>query len=364
MRVVVPPAALLVLGLVEVAAGTPDAPPLAALLTVLMTAPLVLRRRWPLAVLATTIGAVALLALAEPDFSQAAVPLSLGLAMYGAGRHADLPRSLAGLGLIVAIAAALLLGDVGNANDVAIGLLVYGSVWVFGVGLRRRAADVVRLSARADAERRAAVESERARIARELHDVVSHSISLVAIQTQAVRHRLGPDAAREAADLETAERAARDALAELRRLLGVLRSDGEAAPLAPQPGLDQLGRLVDDTRAAGLTVDVAVEGNAVPLSPGVDLAAYRIVQEALTNVRRHAGASRVAVRVRFAEGALDLEVLDDGRGLPDDPRDGRGLLGMRERVALYGGTLATRPGPDGRGLCVHARLPLRDGPRA
>jgi signal transduction histidine kinase len=329
-----------------------------------MTAPLALRRRWPLAALVVTIGAVGLLALVEPDFSQAAVPLSLGVAMFAAGREVDLPRSLFGLGVIVGVGAVLLLADTGTANDTAIGLLVYGSVWGFGVGLRRRAADVARVAAGAELERAAAVDAERARIARELHDVVSHSLSLVAIQTQAVRRRLGPEAAREAADLEGVERAARDALAEMRRLLGVLRSDGDDAPLAPQPGLDQLDGLAAAARAAGLAVDVAVEGEAGPLSPGVDLAAYRIVQEALTNVRRHAGASRATVRVRHAPGALDVSVCDDGRGLPDVARGGRGLVGMRERVALYGGTLAVVPGDGGRGVCVRAVLPLREGSRA
>jgi signal transduction histidine kinase len=146
-------------------------------------------------------------------------------------------------------------------------------------------------------------------------------------------------------------------MTELRRLFGVLRSSDDGLPLAPQPGLDQLARLIDDTRSTGLEIEVGIEGEAVPLSPGLDLAGYRIVQEALTNVVKHAGAAHARVGVRYSRHALELCVEDDGHGLSTADGNGRGLVGIRERVDLYGGTLQTGPGPQG-GFRVAARLPL------
>ncbi len=206
-----------------------------------------------------------------------------------------------------------------------------------------------------------AAADERARVARELHDIVSHAISVVTVQTQAVRRRLGPDHEREADDLRAVEAAAREAMAELRRLFGVLRADGEEPSLAPQPGLGELGRLLDRTRGAGLRVELEVDGEPVPLTPGVDLAAYRVVQEALTNVRRHARATRATVRLRFGGEALEVEVEDDGAGPSRNGHAGHGLVGMHERVTLYGGTLSTGP-RDGGGFRVRARLPLGAAP--
>jgi signal transduction histidine kinase len=207
---------------------------------------------------------------------------------------------------------------------------------------------------------REAVEAERARIARELHDVVSHSISVVAIQAQAIRQRLGPEHAREASDLTGIETTARQAMAEMRRLLGVLRADGERLPLAPQPGLDQLPELVERARETGLQVELDIDGASTPLPPGVDLAAFRIVQEALTNALKHAAAQTVRVRVHYRKHDLELIVEDDGTGMDAQPGDGHGLFGMRERVALYGGacTIGSR---EGGGVRVHALLPVQEG---
>ena len=146
----------------------------------------------------------------------------------------------------------------------------------------------------------------------------------------------------------------------MRRLLGVLRADGEGLPLAPQPGLDQVPRLIEGARASGLVVELEIDGTRAPLSPGIDLAAFRIVQEALTNALKHAGAATVRVQIRYAEERLELTVADDGVGLASAGGNGHGLFGMRERVALYGGTLETGAGPDG-GFRVRAQLPVREG---
>jgi signal transduction histidine kinase len=209
-----------------------------------------------------------------------------------------------------------------------------------------------------------AVAEERARIARELHDIVSHSISVISLQTQAVRRRLGPDHAREADDLRVVEATARQAMAEMRRLFGVLRAEGERPALEPQPGLGQLERLIADNRAAGVAVSLAVEGRPVPLPPGLDLTAYRIVQEALTNVREHARGGTVTVRLRYGVADVEVVVEDSGGVLPADPHaGGLGLVGMRERVALYGGSVEAGVQPGG-GFAVRARLPWREGATA
>ena len=201
---------------------------------------------------------------------------------------------------------------------------------------------------------------ERVRIARELHDIVSHSISVVTIQTQAVRRRLGPEHAREADDLAAVETTARQALAEMRRLFGVLRSEGEVAAMAPQPGLGELDRLLQQVRASGLSVELHVTGTAVDLPPGVDLAAYRIVQEGLTNVLRHASARAASVRLSYLPAALEIVVEDDGRGPVRNEGSGHGLVGIRERVALYGGSVEFGPAP-GAGSRLAASLPVREG---
>ncbi len=231
--------------------------------------------------------------------------------------------------------------------------------WVLGEASRR---------AVAEASRRA-IGEERARIARELHDVIAHSVSVIVIQAAAADDVFDehPEQAREA--LRSIEGAGREALAELRRLLAAVRPDEEGGagdPLQPLPGLDRLDELADSMRTAGLDVTIERDGAAVPPLPaGVDLSAYRIVQEALTNTLRHAAASHAAVSVRTADGILDLDVRDDGRGAGGGAGTaagggggGRGIAGMRERAAMLGGALEAGPLPDGGGFRVHARLPL------
>ena len=251
-------------------------------------------------------------------------------------------------------------------SDLAAGLVFFAGPWTVGSLTRDRATRAEEAVARADrleAERELeaarVAQEERTRIARELHDIVSHSISVVTIQTQAVRRRLGPDHAREAEDLAAVEATAREALAEMRRLFGVLRSDGESASLAPQPGLSELGRLVEQVGSGDMQATLRVEGDPVELSPGLDLAAYRIAQEGLTNALRHSGARHATVTLRWSPSRLDVEVEDDGRGVTGKaPNAGHGLVGIRERVALYGGTVRLEPTASG-GTRLAASLPLK-----
>jgi signal transduction histidine kinase len=209
---------------------------------------------------------------------------------------------------------------------------------------------------------REAVADERARIARELHDVVGHALNLIVIQSGGAQRVFDskPDVARES--LASIESTGREALTDMERMLGILRGAENAGALSPQPGLGSVGALVDHVTKAGLPVDVIVEGTPLPLPPSVDLSAYRIIQEALTNALKHADAARARVTIRHSRGSLELEVTDDGQGaharrLDGDGAGGRGLIGMRERVALFGGELSAAPLREG-GFRVHAKLPL------
>ena len=219
----------------------------------------------------------------------------------------------------------------------------------------------------ADRERdlaaREAVVAERTRIARELHDVVAHSVSVMVVQAQAGPRLLSaPEAAGEA--FRSIETTGREALVELRRLLGVLRGGDDGPATSPQPGLARLEALVEQVREAGLRVDLRVEGEPVQLPAGVDLSAYRIVQEALTNTLKHAGRAEAEVIVRYNASALELEVLDNGTGPPPHPNGtGHGLVGMRERIALYGGSFEAGS-RNGHGFAIRARLPLSPEPAA
>ena len=210
-----------------------------------------------------------------------------------------------------------------------------------------------------DAATRVAVAEERARIARELHDIVAHAVSVMVLQVGAVRHQL-PDAMAEDRDaLRSVEQAGRGALAEMRRLLSVMRRDGDGLELAPQPGLDGLDSLIKEIDRAGLPVELHLDGERVPLPPGIDLSAYRIVQEGLTNALKHARATHAEVTVRYAPNAVGIEVHDDPTGAtPSDGHGhGHGLIGIRERVKLYGGEM-TAGTTNGGGFTLSTRLPL------
>jgi len=276
-------------------------------------------------------------------------------------------RVLAGSLLFVLGLAVGLVG--GRAGDV-----VPMAVWLavgFGVGYfvsrraeqARQAWEVTRvLAAEQERQTARAIEDERARIARELHDVVAHGLSVIVVQAGAERrslHGAKVDEASIDAALGSIERAGREALVDLRRLLGLLRRTDEPVALSPQPGLAQLDDLLSSVREAGLQVEVEVSGDRSALPPGLDLTAYRIVQEALTNVLKHANARCVRVCVAFERNHLDLVVSDDGSAGPRDglagTGSGHGLIGMRERVNVFGGTISA--GADGGGWTVHARLP-------
>ena len=205
-----------------------------------------------------------------------------------------------------------------------------------------------------------AVTEERSRISRELHDVVAHSVSVMTVQASAVRRLLKPEQEREREALLVVEETGRQALTEMRRLLGIMREEGASAERTPQPGLATIGNLVEHAREAGLPVELTVEGEPVELPPGVDLSAYRIVQEALTNALRHAGPAHAWVAVRYGGDDVEIEVENDGRSDGDGAAGGHGLVGMRERVALCGGELTAGPRKGG-GFSISARLPVGGG---
>lgn len=316
------------------------------------------RRRWPLLVT----GVVVLCQLSIDRGADFSVVMSLVLMAFTVGAELGQPRSTVGLALVVVPFLISLYVFVGELvpSDFAAAAVFLGGSWAGGRMLRQRSATAEWATERADRlEREKALEAElaaaaeRTRIARELHDIVSHSISVISMHTQAVRRRLGSDHERESRDLAAVESLARDAMVEMRRLFGLLRTDGERTPLEPQPGLGELDQLLDQVRATGLHVTVEREDIAVPA--GLDLTAYRIVQEAITNVIRHSGATRLHVRIARAPRGLEITVDDDGNGLQAGP-GGHGLLGIRERAELYGGSLDVCASPEG-GVRVMALLP-------
>jgi signal transduction histidine kinase len=345
-------AALLVLGEIAVVTNRGSLPVWTGmLLTAGYAAPLAVRRLAPATVAITTVGLVVALGLLDPDASQPTIPLAVALAMFTLGATTSPPRTWIVAGGLAAVlwGSAVVSGTL--AGDLAVMFILYGAPFTFGFALRAR-------GRRADVQAATAATDERARIARELHDIVAHSLSVVTLQTQAVRRKLGPDHAAEAESLRAVETTAREALVEMRWLLGAVRPG--SGPLAPQPGLSNLDVLLTENRRTGLTIESTVTGDRIALGAGLDLAGYRIIQEALTNVRRHAGATRAWVELCYQPGFLDIGVRDDGAGPGRSGRSGNGLIGMRERVLLYGGELTVGPAVTG-GYRVHARLPIASG---
>jgi signal transduction histidine kinase len=236
--------------------------------------------------------------------------------------------------------------------------------WVGGFAVRERSEQVAAAEIRAlmaererDAATRIAVAEERARIARELHDIVAHAMSVMVLQVGAVRHKLPDELAEDREALDSVERAGRTALTEMRRLLGAMRNDGDEAELAPQPGLDGLDSLVEEVGRAGLPVRVNVDGEPFSLPRAIDLSAYRIVQEGLTNALKHSRASIAEVTVRYGSDELQLEIRDDGIGTATTDGLGHGLVGIRERVKIYGGEMSAGTA-NGGGFILSTRLPL------
>ena len=341
---------------------------LQAILSVAYTGVLLWRRRWPVPVLAVVMVMGPLVVQVNTQGGLISYVFSALLASYAVGRLLDRPATWWGPALTVAFPWAALVVIGGKPSDFLFIAGMYGGAWAVGYALRQRDTRINDLSGEAEELRRdvaeeaaRAVAEERTRIARELHDIVSHSISVITIQAQAVRRRLGPANQREIDDLRDMEITARQAMAEMRRLLGVLRaSSSSEIDRAPQPGLAQLDRLAHDTSAAGVRVSIQVRGEPVPLSPGLDLTAYRVVQEALTNVRRHAGAGCAEVFVSYTGDTVQIRVDDDGpASSAGAPPPGHGLAGMTERVNLYGGKLTVGPRPD-TGYRVSATLPIRE----
>lgn len=364
-------ATALTIGLIE-AATSEQSPASIAAITVALAALLFARRVAPLLVLEGVF--LALFVTSEVNDGSTMMAAVLAMAVASANVGLELPprRALWAPAMIAGTFAGLLAADLVTlpvSEFVGIGLL-YGGALIAGALFRQRAERARELEERAvtlererDAEARRAVEAERARIARELHDIVSHSIAVIAVQTQSVRKRLGERSPDEVRDLQEIETVARQAMGEMRRLLGVLRSTGDPADLAPQPGLAQIESLLAKARSDSREVALHVEGEAVPLAPGVDLAAYRVVQEAVTNVLKHTAATRVDVTLRYFPSALEVLVEDNGAGGSDRGRTqdgGYGLVGMRERIALYEGTLDYGAAPGG-GFQVRAHLPIREG---
>jgi len=352
--------ALVVLGLAQVS-GNEDLAAEEKLASVaalaVMGAALAGRSRYPLLPLAL----LTLTPITERWMDDAGDAEAFGLivlvSVYTAAAHTSGARMWVGGAITFALAWIALITDpdgVYLGGMLFFGML-FGTPWVIGRAIRHRRLREEKLEReKADAE--AAIAEERTRIARELHDVVAHAISVIVLQARGGRKLLDaePEEARQA--LDAIERTASQALGEMRRLLGLLRESDEELALAPQPTLARLDDLVQGVRDAGLPVELAIEGEPTELPPGVDLSAYRIVQEALTNALKHAGPAKAHVAVRYGAGELDLEISDDGAGGDNGDSGGQGLAGIRERAAVFGGDVQAGERPEG-GYVVRARLP-------
>jgi len=335
--------------------------------SLLWTLPLLLRRRLPFAAPVFAFAAQAASAFADPTLgAETTAFLALLLTFWVVG--AENGRSQALAGVLIGFASIAVVARVDERlglEDAIWGIVFGGAVSLVAHTLRQRGMRAAELEERAalieherEETERAAVVEERRRIARELHDVIAHSVTLMTVQAGAARLLLADDPERAREPVLSVEETGRRALAELRRMLGILRPEEAEVSLAPQPGLGRIDDLLAQARRAGLPVELAIAGEARVLPPGVDLAAYRIVQEALTNAHRHAGPAHAQVFLRYGSEALELEVTTDGREATNGAdRSGHGLVGMRERVALYDGTFEAGPSAEG-GYVVRARLPV------
>jgi signal transduction histidine kinase len=345
----------------------PVGPLVAAGAGIVLIASILIRRQVPLLLL---LPAFAWVTLSGSPLEGWATPVvALVVATYGIGfgtRDTAAAVGAAGIGALIVAVIVRHPDAVTEAGDLVLAGMVIAGPWLAGLATRKRLTREISLERRAlklerlrDQEMKAAIADERNRIARELHDVVAHAISVIVIQARGGRRALpgDPDATREA--LNAIEHTSTEALADMRRLLGVLRVKGSGVELAPRPSLREVDGLVAQVRDAGLPIDLLVQGDPVDLPAGVDMSAYRILQEALTNALRHAGPATARVVIRYGDGSLDLEVVDTGRGAISHRPEGHGLAGMRERAALFGGSLDAGPQPGG-GFAVHVRLPLEE----
>jgi signal transduction histidine kinase len=326
----------------------------------LMTVPLAWRRRAPLVVVALVMGAFAVQSLIlDPMPTPDTELIPALIAVYSVALHGGRRVSYAG-GCLSLIAGLIWLG----VDDFLLPVVIFGGAWFAGRLVQQRqlyaqafAEHAHVLEREQDANARVAAAEERVRIARELHDAVGHSVSVMVVQAGAERLALGQERPPTREALLAIERTGREALAEMSRLLGILRKDDEGLALAPRPSLAQVEALVQTVRDAGVPVELRVEGAQTTLPPSIDVSAYRIVQEALTNVVKHAGRARASVVVRYDGPTVEVEITDDGSGSVNGNAGGYGLAGMRERVELHGGRLEVGTRGDG-GFGVKERLPV------
>ena len=329
-----------------------------------ITVPLVFRRQAPFAVVCAIAGATLIRALTADQASDGTMPFpcllfaTFSVALYARREAVAIVGGLLIAGsMAIALASKFYEGDPG-AGDIAIFVFFMGGAWTAGWIVRRRAAQARLALAESGELARSAVAEERERIARELHDVVAHSVSIIAVQAGAAEQLLDnrPDEARE--HLRAVRRTAREAMREMRRLLDVLR--GDDASYTPQPGLSRLRDLLDEVRGAGVPVELMEEGESRELPPGIDLVAFRVIQESLTNVRKHADGARAQVTLRYRANELDIEITNDAgraRAAMNGGAGGHGLFGMRERVRIFGGRFEAGTQAGG-GFRIHAQLPL------
>jgi signal transduction histidine kinase len=335
----------------------------------LLALPLLARRRFPFAAPAGLWIVAAVLSIVDGKLVTFTASASIaGLAAaFLLGNLRDPTLSRVGLALTLGSSALLIYNDPDHsAADLVFTPLMFGIGWLAGFALRERAEEAEAAEARAaqaererEAAARLAVAEERARIARELHDIVAHAVSVMVLQVGAIRHNLPETVAEDKDALQGVERTGRAALTEMRRLLGAMRDEGQDAELAPQPGLDGLESLLDEVGRAGLHVRLHREGEPSPLPRAIELSAYRIIQEGLTNALKHAQASHADVTLRYGPDELQLEIRDDGRGVSENDGLGHGLVGVRERVKIYGGEMSSGPA-NGGGFVLRTRLPLEE----
>ena len=361
-------AVLLAIGLYEVLTTSLEgSEALRAFAIVLVTVPVAMRRRHTFAAAVVSLSGLILEGVTMDAMNSLAELLAGLLFAYSIPRYLPLERAVLTVPLLVAGVGTHRIASPGSGvADLIFDVGFVTAAWALGYTARKREQRTLELERQTvlleEQRSRVAAEAataERLHIAGELHDIVAHALGVVAVQASAAEQVLASDPDRARATLGEIRATAREAVVEMRRLLGVLRA-GEETSLTPQPSLAQLDDLVERVRRTGLAVDLVVEGTRRPLPPGVELSAYRIVQEALTNVVRHSGASQVVVTVRYALATVDVEVTDDGRGPDDDGDAGHGLIGVRERVALHDGRLEVGPRAAG-GYGLHATLPLRSG---
>ena len=340
----------------------------------ILALPTLVRRRYPLGAAAAFWLLGAAISFVDGQlFASIESLFVLGVVIsFMLGYVPDPARARVGLAIAIGSAALVVYNIPENTTaEVIFVPLVFGSCWLAGYLVRERAERAEAAEVRAvlaerereaaererEAAARVAVAEERARIARELHDVVAHAVSMMVLQVGAVRHSFLEGQAVDVETLDVAERMGRTALAEMRQLLGGMRRNGDTVEFAPQPGLDDLQVLVDEVGRAGLPVHLHVDGDPIPLSRARGLSAYRIVQEGITNALKHANASRVDVTLRYAPDELEIEVRDDGRGTSRSDGLGHGLVGIRERVKIFGGEMSAGAAPEG-GFVLRTRLPF------